>query len=173
MDISDINADIMESLGAYGQVLETLSPEALKRQPDPESWSMGQLFIHLLDDTMNFHLRLLEACLSPEAPRQGTKNGVGEAVYQANAFSDIRVKGRRTAANVPQPSDKAELEGKMNLLQTAIAQASEKLATNPISGKIEHPALGFLDAKEWFQLIAIHFRHHLRQKARIEAFLNT
>ncbi len=173
MSISDIKTDILQSLETYEQGLAALSPQALLRQPDPESWSMGQLFIHLLDDTMNFHLRLMEACLSPEAPREGEKNRFGEAAYQANAFADIRVKGRRTAANVPQPSGKAELEGKISQLRAALDKAADRLETNPPSGKVEHPSLGFLDAVEWYQLIAIHFRHHLRQKARIEAFLNS
>ncbi|MCB0570777.1 MAG: DinB family protein [Phaeodactylibacter sp.] len=172
MAITDIKADIMESLSAYEQALASLTPEALVQQPAPDSWSMGQLYIHLLDDTMNFHLRLMEACLSPEAPREGEKSKAGEAVYQANAFADIRVKGRRTAENVPQPSGKAELEEKAALLRAAIGQAAGRLDLNPPSGKIEHPALGYLNATEWYQLIAIHFRHHLRQKARIEAFLN-
>ncbi|PFI45332.1 hypothetical protein COI73_19775 [Bacillus cereus] len=32
----------------------------------------------------------------------------------------------------------------------------------------EHPGLGYLNAAEWFQLISMHFAHHLRQKSRLE-----
>jgi hypothetical protein len=39
------------------------------------------------------------------------------------------------------------------------------------TGKTAHPAFGFLDAFEWFQLIEIHFRHHLRLKNRLDKFL--
>jgi hypothetical protein len=35
--------------------------------------------------------------------------------------------------------------------------------------KTQHPALGMLNAKEWFHSLEMHSRHHLNQKAELEA----
>ena len=38
-------------------------------------------------------------------------------------------------------------------------------------GKTKHPGLGYFSAEEWLQFAEMHFRHHLRQKKRIDEFL--
>jgi len=38
-------------------------------------------------------------------------------------------------------------------------------------GKSKHPGLGFFSASEWFQFAEMHLRHHLKQKERIDRFL--
>jgi hypothetical protein len=46
-----------------------------------------------------------------------------------------------------------------------------KLFDISTSQKVQHRAMGYLNAEEYFQLIDMHFRHHLWQKERIDQFL--
>ncbi|WP_325167484.1 hypothetical protein [Lederbergia citri] len=34
--------------------------------------------------------------------------------------------------------------------------------------KVEHGGFGWLNAREWYDLVGMHFRHHLRQKDELE-----
>jgi hypothetical protein len=49
----------------------------------------------------------------------------------------------------------------------------ERLATNPESGKLEHPYYGYLDAAQWFQIIGMHWKHHLQQIESLEKSSDT
>jgi hypothetical protein len=50
-------------------------------------------------------------------------------------------------------------------------ETEQKLSSASEIPKTAHPAFGFLNAREWFHLIEMHFRHHLRQKKRLDRFL--
>lgn len=37
--------------------------------------------------------------------------------------------------------------------------------------KERHDGFGWLNAREWFEMVGMHYRHHLRQKAELEQML--
>ncbi|MNG40670.1 hypothetical protein D3C84_1293620 [compost metagenome] len=40
-----------------------------------------------------------------------------------------------------------------------------------IKGKVQHGGFGWLNAREWYGLVDMHFLHHLRQKNELEQSL--
>ncbi|MDB5279911.1 MAG: DinB family protein [Ferruginibacter sp.] len=48
-----------------------------------------------------------------------------------------------------------------------------RIAASKFKGKTKHPGLDYFSATEWLQFVDIHFRHHLRQKKRIDDFLKS
>jgi hypothetical protein len=56
-------------------------------------------------------------------------------------------------------------------LKTEITTIGILISTSQFRGKTKHPGLNYFNANEWFQFAEMHFRHHLRQKKRIEEFL--
>jgi hypothetical protein len=52
-----------------------------------------------------------------------------------------------------------------------MSSAAIKITESPFGGKTKHPGLGYFSAHEWLQFADMHFRHHLRQKKRIDDFL--
>jgi hypothetical protein len=46
-----------------------------------------------------------------------------------------------------------------------------RISASSVQGKAMHPGLHYLSAREWLQFSEMHFRHHLRQKERLDAFL--
>ncbi len=156
-------ADIWEA------ALENYSEAQLRQRPDDESWSMGQVYGHLVEGTLRFHLEQVKACLSSDDHAGAGKTFPGRMAYWLGAFPPIRIKVPPSPAYTPrQPESKAQVRERLAVLRREMAQTADRLTNSQEGGKTKHPAFGYLGAREWYQLIDMHFRHHLRQKKRIE-----
>lgn len=60
--------------------------------------------------------------------------------------------------------DLTNLKDEINKVEILISKSSFK-------GKTKHPGLGYFNASEWLRFAEMHFRHHLKQKKRIDDFL--
>jgi hypothetical protein len=49
----------------------------------------------------------------------------------------------------------------------------KKIINTRFKEKTKHPGFHYLNAIEWLQFIEMHFRHHLKQKKRIDKYLNS
>jgi hypothetical protein len=94
---------------------------------------------------------------------------MGEKVYIMGAFPPIQIKIPNRPGYTPEnPSSKEEIQERFLKLITAVKNIEPILASIPNDCKVEHPGLGYLNAAEWFQLISMHFSHHLCQKERLD-----
>ncbi|MDF9536838.1 DinB family protein, partial [Bacillus cereus] len=90
-------------------------------------------------------------------------------VYKLGAFPDIQIKVPNHPGYTPEnPSNKEDIQKQLLELITIVKDIEPTLSSIPSDCKVEHPGLGYLHAAEWFQLISMHFAHHLRQKERLE-----
>ncbi len=146
--------------------LELYGEPELRFQPDPENWSLGQLYMHLITET-GWFLQQLEICsgISENATRQMSEKA--RAMFQANEFPNQKIKGQATVENVPQPSNKAVLHEKMSELKNHLGKIIMHKRTQR-TGKTEHPGLGYFNGEEWLRYATMHLRHHMRQSKRIE-----
>ncbi|RPD44179.1 DinB family protein [Paracnuella aquatica] len=164
--------ELEDALMTWKNALADYNEAMLLQKPALNSWSMGQLYMHLVAET-SFYLTQVDACLRSPQNSDQQPTAEGKAMLAANSFPDMRIEGPPTNALVQQPADKAQLiagfDDLLKTLQRVNAQAANSLAV----GKTAHPGLGFLNAAEWAQFAAMHLRHHLRQKARIDSFLAT
>ena len=151
--------------------LNTVELERLLIKPAPESWSLGQLYMHLLDET-DYYMQQVEICLGTNDNAELEKTDKAVQMFRNNAFPDERA--RRDAGlsdDMEQPvgifelkNDLISLRSKMNLLGKRIMETQYK-------GKTKHPGLGYFSAMDWFQFAEMHMRHHFKQKRRIEDYL--
>jgi hypothetical protein len=77
------------------------------------------------------------------------------------------------AAAIPMPNlPIQEVRAALEALLVSLDELEKKFAGSfdPEARK-KHPLLGPLNALEWLRNIDLHFRHHLRQKARIDRYL--
>ncbi|WP_132051895.1 DinB family protein [Pseudocnuella soli] len=163
--LEDALIEWKHALAQYNDVM-------LLQKPAEGGWSMGQLYMHLIDET-SFYLTQVEACLCSLQNNEQEPTAEGKAMLAANSFPDMRIEGPPTNALVQQPAEKAQLITAFdNLLQT-LQNLNAQIKGNTGIGKTTHPGLGYLNAGQWAQFAAMHLRHHLRQKARIDAFLAT
>jgi DinB superfamily len=159
-------------LAQYEKALDLYSEEEFLKQPDADSWSVGQVYVHLCGSAQFFHLKHVEQCLLDMSDADGSKAMPGRITYFLGGMPAIKIKvPASTEYTPPQPKDKAYVREKMRETAIIMSKMAEKLEQSSQSGKTKHPAFGYLDAKEWYQLVPMHFKHHLRQIARLNKFL--
>ena len=141
-------------------------------RPSPASWSLGQVCMHLIGETRHY-LEQVNICLSTDDNALEEMSPPAKAMFHANGFPDEVIEGPPTNSDTPQPDSKEELLRCLITLKEEINALEIKISTSPLKGKTKHPGLNYFNAGEWFQFAEMHFRHHLRQKKRIDEFLKT
>ncbi|MEC0227188.1 DinB family protein [Paenibacillus alba] len=161
-----------EIIHLYEAELTEFSMEQLTRQPSETEWSLGQVYVHLIQTSLYMQIRNIETCLQPSEATVNAiagKTQAGEAVFEAASFPPIKISVPASPQYTPsQPLDKEQI---MNGLQAVLSKLKEiqpQLETAPVHQTAAHPRFGGLHAKEWFQLIEMHFRHHRLQIDRLK-----
>lgn len=153
----------------YLEFLQDFSQEELRYRANPETWSLGQLFSHLIHDTI-YYLDQIEACVSSKQEQLSGKTDAGQEIFKQGRFPPIKIKN----PDVPDPSNSESKEELIRLLQSLHKEVSEwsKVIDECDSKyKARHDGFGWLTAKEWLELAGMHFTHHLRQKEELEQLL--
>ena len=151
----------------YIKELEKYSLEQLRRKPSEDEWSLGQMYNHLLTAS-NMQLDAITKCTTDSATIDGKKTEMGEKVYTMGAFPPIQIKIPDRPGYTPEnPKDKEGVKQQLLQLIKQTKEVEPTLASIPSNQKVKHPGLGYLNAVEWFQLIYMHFAHHLLQKERL------
>lgn len=156
------------------QALDSYSDQNFLQKPDEHSWSIGQVYYHLVNGTNRFHLHQIGLCVEGKGKEiKGGKKFPGKIVFFTGSFPNTKIKVPPSETYTPkQPAGReAVREGLQQLIQT-MRSTADKISSASVIMKAEHPALGYLNAHEWFDLIEMHFRHHLRQKKRLDRFLD-
>jgi hypothetical protein len=166
--ISDLNA----TLDLWITSLEEYSYAQLTTKPGPLRWSIGQVYMHLIADSF-FYIGRIKTCLLSNEYSEKEASANGKLMLKNNAFPDEVIDGAPENARVPQPESKEQLRDDLLNLRNEFNTAAEKIAQSPYHGKSMHPGLEYFSAQEWIQFADMHFRHHLRQKNRIDDFLKT
>jgi len=144
--------------------------DKIQMKPAENSWSLGQIGIHLWMSSKNFFFKNAEKCLNKEGVERGKGRKFGASlIFTFKTLPPVRYEMPAQVSVQPkQPESKEQLIAKLEDIK---AQASAYIKRIPDSDpdlKIKHPFLGWLNTAEWITLCNIHFRHHMRQKARLE-----
>lgn len=171
MNIQSIQESFAKTIATWQEAIKNYSDTDFIKKPDEESWSVGQVCEHLTITTTRIFV-VTEKCLAGDANKSEEKTETGGAALQNNALADVRVKlPLAIQATPPQPENRQRAINDMETMLVKFNEAAEKIAKSNSPGKEKHPVLGYLTAVEWLQSIDMHYRHHLRQKARIDDFL--
>jgi len=179
-----------ETVSGYIRELDGFSLEQLLWRPAKDEWSLGQMYVHLIRSAQFMHLRNIALCLAPNGNGAVSSPGrtkQGEELFNAGSFPPERVWVPPSPQYTPlQPESKEQLmEGlrdtvrRMGEIEPAVAAAFDLEAqalSEPekdtvfdlVQNTVVHPRFGGLNALEWFQLIEMHYRHHLLQKKRLD-----
>jgi hypothetical protein len=169
--MQDYLKDFNVSIDYWIDELSRYDLDKLLIQPAPGQWSLGQLYHHLIDDT-EFYLQQIGICFSGTQDQAEQAKAPAQRMFQENTFPDIRITGAPDHATMPQPSGSDMLMDKLIAIRKQMNLFADKFPQSATFGKTKHPGLGYFSAAEWLQFAAMHFRHHLRQKIRIDAFLS-
>lgn len=163
----------LKTVAFYESELPKYSAADFTKKQSEEAWSIGQMYQHLVKGTMVFHAKFAEDALASDENSAEGKTMPGKISYLIGGFPPIKIKvPASTEYTPPQPKSKeAVMEDFVNL-KIQLKDLAEKIDASDRKGKTKHPAFGYLSALEWFQMIDMHFKHHLRQKKRLDALLN-
>ncbi|MDQ0194393.1 DinB family protein [Paenibacillus wynnii] len=163
-----------DTVNIYLQDLEAYNMEQLLLKPQEDKWSLGQMYLHLIQSAQYMTFRNIEACRVMDATPEiaEVKSDAGAAVFEKGGFPPISIQVPASKEYTPlQPESKEQLiEGLNEVIQT-MREIEPLLDSIPTNRTRPHPRFGALNAKEWFCMIEMHYRHHFLQKKRLEEFL--
>src|SRR5690242_17589059 len=89
--------------------LDNYTLEMLRQKPRSGSWSIGQVYVHIANDTRYF-IDQMAMALSSTANSEEDMHADGKALFKDNGFPDMLITGPATDDTVPQPQSKEELK---------------------------------------------------------------
>ncbi|AUS86922.1 hypothetical protein LBYS11_11495 [Lysinibacillus sp. YS11] len=157
---------------SYLAELTKLNMDKIHRKLNEEDWSIGQMYVHLIQSAF-MHLHNVEQCLAGSESTLNPakeKTEQGKIVFKLEQFPAVRIKVPASPNYTPQPPESMEhlVEGLHSVVER-MRNTESVLLQVPVSNKILHPAFGALNAKEWFMLIEMHYRHHFLQLYRLKS----
>lgn len=150
--------------------LDNYSFEQLMIKPADDSWSLGQVYIHLIEAT-DYFLKQVETCLKTNENENENCLPAARQMFINDALPDMRLNGPPSNAKTAQPASKEQLQKGLLNLKEEIKRIESIKHNNTFKGKTKHFGLQYFNADEWLQFAEMHFRHHERQRQRIEGFL--
>jgi hypothetical protein len=141
-------------------------------KPSPTSWSLGQLYMHLIENT-DWFFDQCKTCMSCNDNHDKKASTAGKKMLLNNEFPDIQMEGPPDNDFTPQPKSKKAIYNDLIRQKDEVATLARLIRTASFKGKTQHPGLQYFNASEWFQFAEMHLRHHLRQKKRIDEFLKS
>lgn len=153
--------------------IEELKPynfEELSTKPSPTGWSLGQMYMHLIEAT-EFYLEQANSCLSNNANAHEQASLNAKIMFRNDEFPNQIMEGPPSNAHTPEPKNKEEIMSGLRNLRLKLRKVELNFLHGSLSGKTRHPGLQYFDANEWLQFADMHLRHHMRQKLRIDSFL--
>lgn len=157
----------------YRQDLEQYTTRQLSYKHDPETWSIGQMLDHLIVVSHEY-LDELHACIQAEKKDDSYKKTVfGEQLFQQGGFPPIKIQ-LPPELNAPpnNTNTREELENRLDELLSRMSASEHLLSKATAEQKTHHGGFGWLNAREWYDLIDMHARHHLRQQTELEQFIH-
>lgn len=152
----------------YKNALHNYSLEQLRYIPAGGVWSICQMYDHLILVAFEY-LENVEACAITKEEQILGKTAFGENLFKNGGFPPIKIKLPDELNAPPNNSDCNEV------LMSRLEQVEKKMRywqwkVNQINPnyKVKHGGFGWLNAREWYDLVDMHFRHHLRQKSDLE-----
>lgn len=162
--------DFNHTIDTWIEVIQQYNFKKLCTQPDVNSWSIGQVCMHLINDT-NWFIEQIKICVSNNNNISEIMLPFAQTMFLNNSFPDERLSNPANI-NIPQPQSKKVLLQLFINLKKDMNNAATQIENNKSKGKTKHPGFNYFNAIEWLQFAEMHLRHHLKQKERIEEILN-
>lgn len=148
--------------------LDDYSLEMLQQRPAVDSWSLGQVYIHIIEDT-TFYLDQMKAALaSDNLHAEKSMHARAKAIFENGGLPDMALENPFNDINLRQPASKGELLQSLTSIKENVNELLASVDLSKAKGKTEHPGFAFFDTWEWLQFAEMHMRHHIRQKRRID-----
>ncbi|MFZ4621162.1 MAG: DinB family protein [Bacteroidota bacterium] len=173
MSLTKYTNDLEKIAGEWIKDVELYSDEQFQRKPDEHQWSIGQVYVHLIQSALNFHIKQIQQCAENKAMEiNGGKKPPGKITYFIGVIPPVRVHVPPTPTYTPaQPVSKQDVVERLHGVIRSVKEIQATAEKASLTQKTAHPGFGYLNAREWFRLIPMHYHHHRRQQKRLNKFL--
>ena len=170
MNLQKLEQQTNETIDYWMNEFKRYDLEQILKKPSETQWSLGQVGIHLWMASKGFFFKNAEKCLNKEGVEKGkSKKLAAHVIFSLRMLPPVQYEMPKQVAVVPkQPESKEQLIAKLEEIKQMASSYIKRIPESDPELKIRHPFLGWLNTAEWIQLCNIHFRHHRRQKKRIE-----
>jgi hypothetical protein len=159
-----------ETIQKWIDFLDDYTLEMLRQKSGDNSWSLGQVYTHITDDTAWF-VEQMTAAMHTDADSENEMHENARVMLQNNSFPDMMIEGPATGVHIKQPESKDEVRQKLLVIKTEVNKLYASFDPSKAIGKTRHPGLLYFNTLDWLQFAEMHLRHHFRQKERIDAKL--
>ncbi|RDU37187.1 DinB family protein [Neobacillus piezotolerans] len=161
----------LKLINTYKNELQKYSLEQLRYKSEEAVWSIGQMYDHLIL-VAHEYLDNMETCATLNEEQPHGKTEFGEHLFMIRGFPPIKIKLPDELNTPPNNSDSNDvLISRLDQVILRLNQWESKVDHINPNYKVEHGGFGWLNAREWYDLVGMHFRHHLRQKDELEQSL--
>ncbi|WP_282942629.1 DinB family protein [Paenibacillus sp. RC67] len=153
---------------AYKSYLQSYSLNQLTCITEQGVWSLSQMYDHLILAALDY-LDKVEMCAAAGKEQALGKTEDGENLYKLRGFPPIKIKLPDGPENTPSNSGgKEDLNRGLDHVLQKWREWEGKVDTINPNYKVKHDGFGWLNSREWLDLVEMHFRHHLLQKRELE-----
>lgn len=167
-----VTDELSKTLQIWIDSLQQYDEQSFLMKPTDGSWSIGQVYLHLVNET-SFFIAQARTCLSSDTNSNKLASPHGLQMLNNNSFPDERIVGPPSNQLLQQPTSKNAILVGLQRLSSDIIEIKELFEQSSFRGKSKHPGLQYLDSYQWCQFAEMHLRHHFRQKARIDNHIAT
>ncbi|WP_338777039.1 DinB family protein [Metabacillus sp. FJAT-52054] len=158
----------LKLIETYKISLQNYSLEQLRYISEQGIWSIGQMYNHLIV-VAHEYLDRVEACEKAVGDQKQEKTEFGVQLFTIGGFPPIKIKLPDELDTPPDNTkSKEDMILELNELMIRMKELEVQVKDSNPNYKIKHGGFGWLNAQEWFSLIGMHFRHHLRQKDELD-----
>lgn len=158
-----------ETIQLWIDSVDDYTIDMLLQKPGDGSWALGQVFMHIIDDTGYFAEQIKLALATNENANKSMHEDA-LAIFENGGFPDMKIVNS-TAGQPPQPSNVQTIKDGFNAIKQEINMLCASHNLDNATGKTRHPGLLYFSALEWLRFAEMHMRHHFRQKKRIDEAL--
>lgn len=161
------------ALDTYRAKLDAIPDDLFDVTPRGGGWSYAEVYSHIMQATLGASIAAERCTQSTCKPTNKGINLLGRAVLFFNILPPVRTKEPKIVSDKMKAA-KITKEEARNLIikcRQRIDTIAGLMQNPENNGRVAHPRLGTLNAKQWFRFIGIHLKHHLKQLARIDKTL--
>ena len=151
----------------YLRNLDSYSIEQLRFKCNDNIWSVGQMYIHVIDVAEEY-IGHIETCTKVTLEEAEGKTKDGTKALAEKEWPNIRVKLEEPPNATSNPESKDEIIAGLEQVLEKLAYWADCVDEANPACKVRHGWFGWLNAREWFEMVGMHSRHHLRQKAKLD-----
>jgi hypothetical protein len=149
--------------------LDFYGANQFKKKVSSTSWTIGQIYDHLLVYSQEVHLKAIQECLQSKDTTVNKEGKSLKGMIQFAIGGYLPLKHKSNPYKEPgQPLSTEKVKDDFYRFLKVVYKVAKEIDYKKPAKKVKHPTLGYLSAEEWFQLIEMHFRHHVRQKKKLD-----